>query len=117
MLETYRGSHIGQFWQGADGETHIAVYIRNGSSDKTVEADRLDPAIRGIWKEYFGSLSIWQKLVRILYSNRVWIAAIIVAVISSTIVLSADKLWGTSAQGENPIEVSDKVLTKNPLCE
>ena len=92
VLETYRGSHIGQFWQGKDGEIHIAVFIRGGPSDQVVKADRLDPAIHEIWKEYFGSLSFWQRQARRLYSHRAWIAAFVVAVISSTIVLSAETL-------------------------
>ena len=93
VLETYRGSHIGCFWHGADGDLHIAVYIRDGSSGRVVEADRLDPAIREIWKEYFSSLPIWRRLVRRLYSHRPWIAAFIVSVISSSIVLTIDSFW------------------------
>ena len=93
VLETYRGSHVGQFWHGADGKLHIAVYIRGGSTARAVDADRLDPVIHEIWQEYFGSLPIWQKLVRILSSHRAWMAALVVSVIASAIVLSVDKVW------------------------
>ena len=97
VIEVYRGSHVGQFWHGADGKLHISVYIRGGSSDRALDADRLDPVVHEIWKEYFGSLRIWQRLVRVLFSHRAWIAALVVSVIASAIVLSVDKLWVTSA--------------------
>lgn len=90
VLEAYRGSHIGQFMHGADGKLHIAVYILGGSEGRVVEADRLDPVIHEIWKEYFGSLSIWQRLARRLFSHRAWIAALVVSVIASAIVLSVE---------------------------
>ena len=96
VLETYRGSHIGCFWNGADGDLNIAVYIRDGSSGRVVETDRLDPAIHEIWKEYFNSLTFWPRLVRRLYSHRPWIAAFVVSVISSSIVLTIDSVWFTS---------------------
>ena len=41
VIEAYRGSHIGQFWHGADGKLHISVYIQEGSTDRTIDADRL----------------------------------------------------------------------------
>ena len=97
VVEMYRDSHIGQFWHGADGKLHIAVYIRGGSNDRTVRADRLDPVIHEIWKEYVDSLSFWQRLVRVLFSHRAWIAALVVSVIASAIVLSIDKLWGVGS--------------------
>ena len=109
VLEAYRGSFIGQFWHGADGNVSIAVYIRDGSDNRVIEADRLDPAIHAIWKEYFGSLSRREKGARILFAHRAWIAALVTSVIASAIVLSVDKIWfTTSPQAEIPAAVSQQ---------
>ena len=96
VLEAYRGSHIGQFWHGADGKVSIGVYVLDGSNNRVIEGDRLDPAIHAIWKEYFGSLSRREKRARILFAHRAWIAALITSVIASAIVLSVDKIVVTS---------------------
>ena len=109
VIEMYRGSHIGQFWHGQDGLPHIAVYIKDGSSNRVVDADRLDLAIHEIWEEYRKSLPCWERCKRRLYSYRAWLATIIVSVIasaiSSSIVLSVDHLWSLASQDGSPTPV------------
>lgn len=94
VLENYRDSQIGQFWLGKDGLPHIAVYIQTGSEDRTVDSGRLDPAIHAIWQEYFKSLTFRERWARRLFAHRAWLATLIVGLISSSIVLLADDLWG-----------------------
>ena len=90
VLEMYRGSYIGAFGTH-NGSPHIFVLIKGGSRDRPVDADRLDPVIQEIWKEYFYSLTFLQRWKRRLYAHRAWLVAFLVAVvasvISSTIVL------------------------------
>ena len=92
VLESYRGSHIGNFWQGSDGKLHISVYITDGSVDRVVDSDRLDQAIHSIWKEFHASLPWRDKLARRLHAHRAWIAAFLVAVIASSTTLVADRI-------------------------
>ena len=97
VLETYRGSHIGQFWHGANGKIHIAVYIKGGSSGAEIDCTRLDPVIHKIWEEYYHSLPCGERLLRRLFAHRAWIAALIVSVVASSTVLAVDRIWVAGA--------------------
>ncbi|MXX88730.1 MAG: hypothetical protein F4213_03405 [Boseongicola sp. SB0677_bin_26] len=109
VLEAYRGTHIGQFSLGANGKPHIAVFIKGGTSGKEIDCNRLDPAIHLIWKEYYDSLPLKEKLYRRLFAHRAWIAALIVSVIASSIVLTVDRTLVTGATLPEQLEFSDDV--------
>ena len=88
VIEMYRGSLIGHLGIN-EGKTYYNVVIKGwGAENKYLDANRLDTPIHEIWKEYFKSLSTCEKWKRRLYSHRAWLAALIVSVISSAIVLS-----------------------------
>ena len=95
VLETYRGSHIGQFWLGPNNKPHIAVFLKGGSSGAEVDCTRLDPVIHKIWKEYDHSLPCGERLLWRPFAHRAWIAALIVSVIASSTVLAVDRIWVT----------------------
>ena len=106
VLETYRGTHIGQFFLGANGRPHIAVFVKGGTSGEEVDCNRLDPAIHLIWKEYYETLPLKERLARRMFAHRAWITALIVSVIASSVVLAVDRIWAEGMVLQERLELS-----------
>ena len=93
ILEAYRGTYIDTFCLNQKGENAISVFIKNRSEVKQVGGDQQFTAVEAIWKEYFSHLTCWQRTVRILYSHRAWLSALVLSVTSATIVLAVSSIW------------------------
>ncbi len=87
VYENFSGTYIANFSQVAAYEHHVNLYFEGGGSVKMKTQRDLSLLCREIWRKYWNTLSFREKVKRILFAHRTWIASILAGMVGSIITL------------------------------
>ena len=88
VYENYSGAYIASFSKAAHAVQAVNFYFKEGGLVDIEVQQNLSCLCREIWKRYWITLSRRQKIARILFAHRAWIAALITSVLASSITLA-----------------------------